>query len=74
MEILRTCIACRQKFPQNELIRFGLRKEGGVRVSKGSGRGVYLCRKAACLGQLTKNPKKMKHFLGVTELPKNLLN
>jgi predicted RNA-binding protein YlxR (DUF448 family) len=48
---LRTCIACRQKRPKQELLRVVRRPEGTIELdSRGklSGRGAYLCRTPEC--------------------------
>jgi predicted RNA-binding protein YlxR (DUF448 family) len=41
---IRTCIGCRQQFPQDELIRCVLDADGTVRVDRRApGRGAWLC-------------------------------
>ena len=50
---LRTCAACRERRPQQELIRITASKDGSVAVDttgKLPGRGAYLCNRAACCG------------------------
>lgn len=45
---IRTCVSCRRKRPKSEMIRFtadGI--DSGDR--SGEGRGMYLCRDAACI-------------------------
>jgi len=40
----RTCLACRKKRPQRELVRITLTSEGWrVKDGKRSGRGAYVC-------------------------------
>jgi len=55
---LRTCVVCRQRFAQKELLRFVLL--GGRPVfddkKRVFGRGYYVCR--GCLGLLDKKIKK----------------
>jgi predicted RNA-binding protein YlxR (DUF448 family) len=49
-EPIRTCVGCRAKRPQSELIRVVLSPEGIVAVrSRGPGRGAYLCPKESCM-------------------------
>lgn len=72
---IRMCIVCRNRYPQNTLIR--LRQEGNnVLVYDGTGRSFYLC------NDCVKNEKKVKglvkrfkqdaeHF---TKLLKELMN
>ncbi|MGH2694920.1 MAG: YlxR family protein [Actinomycetota bacterium] len=50
-EPIRTCVGCRAKRPQPELIRVVRRApEGIVEVgSRGPGRGAYLCPKESCV-------------------------
>ena len=45
---IRTCVACRKKKPKGELLRLrvGGAASGG---NPNEGRGMYLCREAACL-------------------------
>lgn len=48
----RMCVACRQRFPQKELMRLVLQEDGKARLdlkSKAQGRGLYLCHSYACL-------------------------
>lgn len=46
----RTCVGCRSKRPQKDLIRLGRSSGGAVEIgSAAPGRGAYLCRDAACL-------------------------
>lgn len=48
---MRRCIACRQSFPQDELIRFTL-SDGSIvadRDRRAEGRGFYLCRNKDCV-------------------------
>ena len=47
----RSCVACAQKFPKQDLIRIVKTPEGAVIVdlnAKSAGRGAYLCRTPSC--------------------------
>ena len=47
----RTCVACRQVKPKQQMIRLVCDLEGGVEVDidgKMAGRGAYLCRAREC--------------------------
>ena len=54
----RKCIGCSEKKAKNELIRIVRLPEGGGveidRTGKKSGRGAYICPKAACLKKAKK--------------------
>ncbi|MEO6570464.1 MAG: YlxR family protein [Ilumatobacteraceae bacterium] len=46
---VRTCIGCRRRRPQHELLRCVLDADGAVRVDRhGPGRGVWLCGSGCC--------------------------
>jgi predicted RNA-binding protein YlxR (DUF448 family) len=48
---LRSCIACRDRFPKRELIRIVRTPEGSVEIDprgKLPGRGAYICRNLRC--------------------------
>jgi predicted RNA-binding protein YlxR (DUF448 family) len=48
---LRSCIACRERYPKRELVRIVRTPEGTIEIDlkgKRSGRGAYLCRKQQC--------------------------
>ena len=45
----RTCVGCRTKRPQQELIRIGRRSDGSVSIGAVSGRGAYVCREKDCI-------------------------
>lgn len=48
----RTCIGCGEEFPKGSLIRVVRRPSGDVeedRTGRAPGRGVYLCRRTACV-------------------------
>lgn len=48
----RTCVGCKKRYDQEELLAVTRLKNGEVVVNEGrknAGRSVYLCRKAECL-------------------------
>ncbi len=48
----RTCVGCKKRYDQDELLAITRLKNGEVVVNDGhkkAGRSVYLCRKAECL-------------------------
>jgi predicted RNA-binding protein YlxR (DUF448 family) len=47
-EPVRTCAGCGRKAPQRELLRFVAREDALTHSQRGSGRGVYTCRRLAC--------------------------
>lgn len=54
----RTCIACRKKLPQNEMIRISLDKEGNIHFDdkkRSNGRGAYICKSNECMQKCIKN-------------------
>lgn len=71
---VRTCIGCRTKRPQHELIRIGRTSDGGVSVGfLGPGRGAYLCRKRVCIEAGLKNDR-LRRALRSERLPEGLLH
>ena len=65
MEILRTCIACRQMKDKRELVRVVKDKEGNIFVDptgKKNGRGAYVCREKECVEKLKKQKILNKAF------------
>jgi predicted RNA-binding protein YlxR (DUF448 family) len=55
---IRTCIACRQEFEKNQLLRIVRTPEGEFVVDstgKTNGRGAYICKSAECAKKLKKN-------------------
>lgn len=54
---LRTCVGCREAFPQKDLLRIVADKAGEVRLDfdqRAAGRGAYLCYRQACLDRAVK--------------------
>jgi predicted RNA-binding protein YlxR (DUF448 family) len=45
---IRTCAGCGRRLPKPDLIRFVARTGALTPSPKGSGRGVYTCRRLAC--------------------------
>ena len=55
---IRTCIACRQEFEKDKLVRIVRTPEGNYVVDKTgklNGRGAYICGCAECVKKLKKN-------------------
>lgn len=47
---MRTCVGCRSRRPQNEMIRLGRSSGGSLEIgTHAPGRGAYLCREEACV-------------------------
>ncbi len=70
---LRTCVGCRTKRPQQELIRIGRDSDGAVSLGAGPGRGAYLCRKRDCIGAAFENDR-LRRALRSERLPEGLLH
>jgi predicted RNA-binding protein YlxR (DUF448 family) len=54
---VRTCVGCRQRFPQAALVRFARRADRWERDAgrvRAAGRGAYLCSER-CAAQVAKN-------------------
>ena len=48
---LRSCIACRERYPKRDLVRIVRTPEGTIEIDlkgKRAGRGAYLCRQQQC--------------------------
>lgn len=57
---VRRCVGCGEHFPKGELVRVLRTPEGEVLLdltSKKSGRGAYICKKAACLKKARKSKR-----------------
>ena len=68
MDVIRTCIGCRGKFPQKTLLRFTCHKKGTLQVDlkkKLTGRGAYVCRAEACIQKAFKSPNRINSLLRV---------
>ncbi len=56
-EVLRMCIACRQRKSKQELIRVAFSDDFNtccIDAPKADGRGVYICRNRACIDKCIK--------------------
>jgi len=56
----RTCVACRQARPKQELLRIVRTPQGEIKVDvtgKAAGRGAYVCRRERCAEQALKQKK-----------------
>lgn len=54
---IRSCVACRAKFPKRELLRIVRSPEGDVffdKTGKSDGRGLYWCGARKCLDKIRK--------------------
>ena len=54
---MRMCVACRQMFPKNTLLRIVRLEDGSVvvdRTGKRNGRGAYLCATKTCFDKAIK--------------------
>ena len=57
-QVIRQCMGCRRHLPKRELLRVVRPPEGEVKLDtagKAQGRGVYLCRDAACFKRVRKS-------------------
>ncbi len=71
---LRTCVGCRTKRPQQELIRIGRSSDGAVSIGAAAlGRGAYLCRKRDCIGAAFEHDR-LRRALRSERLPEGLLH
>jgi hypothetical protein len=55
---VRQCMGCRSRFAKKELLRIVRMPDGAVtldRSGKANGRGVYICREAACFKKVRKS-------------------
>lgn len=65
MEVIRTCIACRQPKDKKDLVRIVKDKEGNISVDptgKKNGRGAYVCANRECFEKLKKSKLLNKAF------------
>lgn len=68
MDVIRTCIGCRGKFPPKTLIRFACHRKVTLQVDlekKLTGRGAYVCRAEACIQKAFKSPGRINSLLRV---------
>ena len=67
MEVLRTCIACRQMKDKKLLIRVVKNQDGEIfidKTGKTNGRGAYVCNSAECFKKLEKSRGLNRAFKG----------
>ena len=70
----RTCVGCRSKRPQQELIRIGRSSDGAVAIGAvAPGRGAYLCGKQDCIGAAFEHDR-LRRALRSERLPEGLLH
>ena len=65
---IRTCIGCRRKFQQNNLIRIVCPKGESLEMQESTklpGRGVYVCRSKSCIQEAFKAPKRINALFRV---------
>ncbi len=72
MAPVRTCVGCRSKRPQTEMLRCALAEGGSPVISRtAAGRGAWLCSdRAGCLSQAVKRrgfDRAWKRPMGATE-------
>lgn len=68
MDVIRTCIGCRGKFPRKTLIRFACQRKCTLQVDlekKLTGRGAYVCGAKACIQKAFKSPSRINSLLRV---------
>lgn len=73
---IRTCIGCRQKLQQNDLIRFVCYKGESLKMQESTklpGRGAYVCRSKSCIQETFKAPKRINALLRV-QLSRSVIN
>ena len=71
---LRTCVGCRTKRPQHELIRIARDSDGAVSIGvQGAGRGAYVCRSRSCIEKACANDRLRRALRG-GRLPDELLH
>ena len=70
----RKCAGCNQSFPKKDLIRIVRSPEGTVSLDlhgKMSGRGVYVCKSAACFKKACRG-NRLAHSLDA-EIPESVI-
>lgn len=74
MKPIRMCIACRKRFPKEELLRI-VNKDGTLKIDiiqKEQCRGVYLCLSSECVERAIKIKALVRAMK--TEVPNELYN
>ncbi len=71
---LRTCVGCRTKRPQQELIRISRASDGAVSIGAAEpGRGAYVCRRQDCIEAALSNDR-LRRALRSERLPEGLMH
>lgn len=68
---IRTCLSCRLRKPQNQLLRFAVDNRGLLVLDdrrRLGGRGAYCCNETACLRAFVKNRRGLARALRKTEV------
>ncbi|MBI5705938.1 MAG: DUF448 domain-containing protein [Armatimonadetes bacterium] len=70
---IRSCIVCRRRAPQAELLRVGTKKDGtiGIWEPGTAGRSGYVCAAEACIGGISERgrlPRALRRTLEPTEI------
>jgi predicted RNA-binding protein YlxR (DUF448 family) len=73
-EPVRTCVACRRKAPQSELMRFAA--QDGTLVADPSrrlpGRGAYTCRRSDCISRAASEGAFSRRLRAPVQVPDGL--
>ena len=70
----RKCVVCGELKEKNDLLRIVKNKEEGILIDesgKKNGRGAYICKRKACIGEALRTNKLNRVFR--TEVPEELL-
>ena len=62
---MRMCVACRQMYPKQDMIRIARTKQSETSVystGKAQGRGAYVCRNKTCIDKCVKSKLINKAF------------
>jgi predicted RNA-binding protein YlxR (DUF448 family) len=74
----RTCVSCKKRFNQAELLAVTRLKDGRVVVNENltrKGRSVYVCKKAGCLGKIRGGKKQNGLLYGLkVKIPDGVWN
>jgi predicted RNA-binding protein YlxR (DUF448 family) len=68
---VRTCVGCGGRFPQAELVRYHVRA-GALSMGAGDGRGVYTCRREACVTRALARRAFARRLRQQVEVPADL--
>ena len=73
---IRTCIGCRHKSQQDNLLRFVCQNGESLEIQESTklpGRGAYVCRSKSCIQEAFKAHKRINALLRV-QLSKSVIN